>query len=220
MARRLPTGPVEAGTRYNSWTVIYEVDKRGYERRFLCRCICGTEKPVLWRSIATGASRSCGCSVAKGTPARDRIVKAQHEKAGVTELGRKCGTCDRWLAWRMFTAQISGLNGRASNCLDCARNRLLRVKYGVTPVEWEFLFESQGGVCAICEEVDEDQNLCVDHDHECCPHKSACANCIRGLLCGSCNMMLGWAEKREKPRQLFADYLVRRPLANLVCVIA
>lgn len=31
----------------------------------------------------------------------------------------------------------------------------------------------------------------VDHDHRCCRRTPGCGNCVRGILCGACNAMLG-----------------------------
>lgn len=35
----------------------------------------------------------------------------------------------------------------------------------------------------------------VDHDHACCSGDRSCGQCIRGMLCGSCNMGLGQVER-------------------------
>ncbi len=44
------------------WNVLgpYIVTEKG-ERKYLCRCDCGTERYVLERSLRYGGSRSCGC---------------------------------------------------------------------------------------------------------------------------------------------------------------
>lgn len=64
-------------------------------------------------------------------------------------------------------------------------------KYKITKAMYEGLLESQGGVCAICQGLPNKYFLSVDHDHSCCPGIKTCGNCIRGLLCGSCNSFLG-----------------------------
>ena len=51
--------------------------------------------------------------------------------------------------------------------------------------DYEFLFISQNGKCAICGKVQEElgKSLAVDHNHETME--------VRGLLCASCNLGLG-----------------------------
>lgn len=46
-----------------NWSVqdTYIVDPKG-NRRWLCRCQCGTERYVLERSLKYGGSKSCGCA--------------------------------------------------------------------------------------------------------------------------------------------------------------
>lgn len=60
------------------------------------------------------------------------------------------------------------------------RVRNWKKKYGLTPEAAKALWESHAGQCAIC---DSKEHLCVDHDHK--------TGKIRGLLCRSCNLMLG-----------------------------
>jgi len=47
---------------YGLWTVIDEAPRGEFHKpHWLCRCRCGTERPVRVSSLVTGASRSCGC---------------------------------------------------------------------------------------------------------------------------------------------------------------
>lgn len=48
--------------RFGRWTVLggCVTTSRG-ERKYLCRCDCGTERYVLERSLLYGGSQSCGC---------------------------------------------------------------------------------------------------------------------------------------------------------------
>lgn len=63
--------------------------------------------------------------------------------------------------------------------------------YGITPEQYDSILARQNGVCAICC-MPSTGALAVDHDHECCPErKQSCGECIRGLLCTSCNNGLG-----------------------------
>ena len=77
-------------------------------------------------------------------------------------------------------------------------NKLRR--YGLTPESFQALLEAQGNACAICRgPFREDQRICIDHDHACCPvtpgkKGTCCGKCVRGLLCVVCNAALGFME--------------------------
>ena len=53
---------VQPGAVFGSWTVQQDYVKtpKG-EKKWLCRCECGTERYVLERALKSGGSQSCGC---------------------------------------------------------------------------------------------------------------------------------------------------------------
>lgn len=71
------------------------------------------------------------------------------------------------------------------------RWQTIQKKYKLTKQLYLDMLRGQGGVCAICKNPPNRNWLSVDHDHSCCPDIKTCGNCIRGLLCGSCNSFLG-----------------------------
>lgn len=84
---------------------------------------------------------------------------------------------------------------------DWRRRTHLQRRYGLTMEEFDQKLEEQDGVCALCLKRPQ-ALLAVDHDHRCCPGLNSCGDCIRGLLCTGCNMMVGviendpeWAER-------------------------
>ena len=64
------------------------------------------------------------------------------------------------------------------------RNWLMR-RYGLTDEDWNTIFQTQGGKCAICgiHQKDLDHIFRVDHNH--------ITGQVRGLLCNGCNAGIG-----------------------------
>lgn len=56
------------GKQYNRWHVIgtYQTAQNG-DRKWLCRCDCGTTRYVLERNLLGGQSKSCGCLTKENT---------------------------------------------------------------------------------------------------------------------------------------------------------
>lgn len=84
----------------------------------------------------------------------------------------------------------------------------LRYKYGITLDEYDAMFETQGGVCAICgkPEIAVDKSgivkrLAVDHDHD--------SGKVRGLLCFKCNSMVGFVRDDSDIFLKASEYLRR-----------
>jgi hypothetical protein len=73
-------------------------------------------------------------------------------------------------------------------------------RYGLTPERFAQMLEMQGYACAMCHEpFEKDQRICIDHDHACCPptpgaQTRCCGKCLRGLLCLTCNVAVGYIE--------------------------
>jgi len=70
----------------------------------------------------------------------------------------------------------------------------------------------QDARCAICHTADPGGHgqWTIDHDHRCCPGIGSCGQCVRGLLCGQCNLMLGYAnDQPERLRLLLSTFWQR-----------
>jgi hypothetical protein len=72
------------------------------------------------------------------------------------------------------------------------RATVLRV-FHTTEHWYESKLAEQGNHCALCERVREENGnrLGIDHDHGCCKKYGSCGKCLRGILCRSCNVLVG-----------------------------
>lgn len=155
-------------------------------------------------------------------PSNGRIVSLHPDDV---DGRRYCPECASWLPRERFykdSRASSGLTRRckkhhitrayesrkkhqpASSRWVAQRNSWLLRKYGISIVDYDNLFEDQGGRCAICGSEDSrngNRGLVVDHDHA--------TGQVRGLLCGTCNTALG--KFRDDPTILLSaiSYLDR-----------
>ena len=136
-------------------------------------------------------------------------------------LTRDCTLCKQILPVECFDEKYGGKLGCDSRCKKCKsesqkrdyranpekfkeRNRRSELKqlYGMTPNQFQSLYERQNGICAICSGTNPVGDLCVDHNHE--------TGAIRGLLCRQCNLMIGNARDRIDLLIEAAAYLERQ----------
>jgi hypothetical protein len=73
---------------------------------------------------------------------------------------------------------------------DRARERFLHTAFNITPLEWDRISDHQGGVCFACGRKSVGKRLATDHSHD--------TGLLRGLLCNSCNSLLGKIENNFK----------------------
>jgi hypothetical protein len=140
----------------------------------------------------------------------------------------RCSRCRQEKPPEDFNLARSLTRGRQYWCLECARefareriwewrqsldptlrarydrsSNLMRL-YGLSLDEYDALATKQGGVCAICGEPPVKgggKRLVVDHDHQ--------TGWIRGLLCGSCNVAIGYLREDPKLFDRAKEYLAR-----------
>lgn len=80
------------------------------------------------------------------------------------------------------------------------RRTILKCKYGITPEEWDALFDKQGKKCAVCTSpVTIGKGWNTDHDHV--------TGKVRGILCIHCNTLLGYAKDDADTLRAAAAYI-------------
>lgn len=104
-----------------------------------------------------------------------------------------------------------------------AHGRMVEATYGIPRELYWALYEAQGGKCAICQiATGKTKRLAVDHDHkmavEVCGHDAdkGCPNCVFGLCCGPCNIMLGRLGRRPDPYVNVLNYLYDPPARKIL----
>lgn len=88
---------------------------------------------------------------------------------------------------------------------------------------YEYLLESQDGLCALCGGLDfgvnlaEDEyfDLLLDYDHGHCGTGKVCRECVRGLVCMPCLRDIRKWEHSPRAAELFGEYLLQRPLIGV-----
>lgn len=86
------------------------------------------------------------------------------------------------------------------------KNESLKSLYGITIEDFETILKAQRKRCALCRrKFAEDLKPCVDHDHK--------TGKVRGLLCYSCNTLLGMCNDSIKTLQTAIDYVKKHKKA-------
>lgn len=90
----------------------------------------------------------------------------------------------------------------------------IRKTYNITPEYYVEILNNQNGVCAICLNNSDTRKLHVDHDRLCCSSNKSCGKCIRSLLCGKCNSLIGLAKESITTLRNAIDYLEKHSVKS------
>ena len=173
--------------------MVVEIDKEEVVRRYTT----GDSLRAIAKEFDTNAKRIQRILISEGVGRRKkRVPKPAPEH-------KTCSRCKETKYLDEF-----GKNKRAPwekdwECKTCrseaSGDHRIKREYGISRAGYDGMFESQGGVCAICGGTNATSRLAVDHDH--------LTGNIRGLLCIRCNAGLGLF--RDDPTILSAaiDYL-------------
>lgn len=173
-----------AGQRQKAWRLEHKT-MLGVSTTSMC-LHCGRSFTYAKR----GGRQRLYCSSAHKYDAQQTKItarRAQHVRQCA------CGSTD---VERVGKAVCHDCRNTKKNTRLLNRRYNLKQLYGLTPEAFDQLVLTQEGRCAICGTDDPTDNKGainwhVDHDHSCCPRKGSCGKCIRGLLCGRCNIGLG-----------------------------
>lgn len=83
---------VHPGDVFGRWTVLDDCQQQpGSERKWLCRCQCGTERYVLERGLVYGGSTSCGCLSRERSGRKSTLQLAGRTFGMLTALSQSSG---------------------------------------------------------------------------------------------------------------------------------
>lgn len=73
------------GKTFGEWTVLYRDPIKQREPRWICKCMCGTEKSVLGKYLRNGSSKSCGCTK-KLTHNKTNFIGERHKNLEIIDI--------------------------------------------------------------------------------------------------------------------------------------
>lgn len=167
--------------------------KRGHDT-----FVCGRNPANLCRECSRFLQRQ---------PSYLALVRKYHAKNYTDPIWRE-KYLERTRAWRrknkhkVVAASAKWRDANREHVRRNLRNYKLRITYGIGIDTYEQMLQSQGGVCAICKGTPKGKiNFCVDHDHA--------TGAVRGLLCGTCNLAIGYLNDSQETFRNALTYLQR-----------
>lgn len=121
--------------------------------------------------------------------------------ASKVPVSATCSYCGEEKPASEFAPAPSRSNGLNHRCNLCHQIRNKERKYGMQEGDFLSLIKSQANRCGICEEMfTESSPPCVDHCHS--------TKKVRGLLCRSCNLGIGYFKDSKQIMNLAIDYIL------------
>lgn len=133
-------------------------------------------------------------------------------------MEKTCSGCNKTQPINNFYKDKNRKDGHYVRCRSCqaqysrkyrarfpdkSTDSTIKYKYGITLNQYKEKLHEQGYACSICQTKSPGGNkesFFIDHDHE--------TNKVRGLLCRSCNLMIGHAKDDTQLLATAIGYLV------------
>jgi len=137
---------------------------------------------------------------------------------------KQCFGCRKEFPWNKIAFMNRAYCDECENLIrkywDWLPSRLQSIQsHGVTVIWFINTLINQDFSCAICGLQRKDRkkfrNLCIDHDHNCCPGAYGCEKCVRGLLCDFCNLLIGRYENNPRIFDSVSSYLKKEVMPNI-----
>lgn len=124
---------------------------------------------------------------------RDKMIASQVRSA-----------CKRYKKKFASTNRAKAKKAKRGTARQVRRKYRMQSRHGITPEQYDAMYSSQKGRCAICRAKKGKQGLRIDHDHK--------TEVIRGLLCHNCNVLLGLGKENVKILEAAVAYLLEHKM--------
>lgn len=132
---------------------------------------------------------------------------------------KTCSKCKQKLSLDNFHKNRTQGDGYQNQCAKCKlvstniwrKNNPHKLKAANIKLTYNLDYDKYLEMCKNgCNACGSMIDLCVDHDHNCCPStKKICGKCIRGILCRRCNRVEGMLNSDPKLAIALAKYMER-----------
>ena len=75
--------PELSGKRFGRLTVIQQIPSDTHQRRWLCKCDCGTYVEINSYALTSGHTKSCGCIKSEKTSTREEMISNYLKQKGI-----------------------------------------------------------------------------------------------------------------------------------------
>lgn len=199
------------------------------DSKVCCACLVSREASFFRKAKSKPSGLSSRCKICKSEK-----YFADLRKPRIAVLAKTCPRCGLSKEAELFHKSRGNRDGLHAWCRSCSaknnretynpdRHREYNMKkvHGITPKQAESVFVFQGRRCPVCleESPKGKRKWVVDHDHKCeegHPRTKSCLQCLRGILCQNCNIMMGHAKDNPDTLARAISYLANPPAKEIL----